>query len=162
MPSPPSRLCNAIHTTPPIRRTRNMRFSTPGWIRGSIRPPAATLSARPAAFPGPATISGPRPLSRTIGGSPDSHSNLTICWRPTPCRRPKSCRIVWHQRRREIRGYRLIMPPCFRPGACRARPSKSLNEQRRSNPRIWSLKNSRLTSQWTFRSGARWIYWLMT
>lgn len=41
-------------------------------------------------------------------------------------------------------------------------PSKSLNEQRRSNPRIWSLKNSRLTSQWTFRSGARWIYWLIT
>lgn len=112
--------------------------------------------------PGPATISDPRPLSRTIGGSPDSLSNLTICWRPTPCRRPKSCRIVWHQRRREIRGYRLIMPPCFRPEACRARPSKSLNEQRRLNPRIWSLKNSRLTSQWTFRSGVRWIYWLMT
>ena len=42
-------------------------LSTPGWIRGNIRPPAATLSARPAAFPGPATISGPhRPAKRSV------------------------------------------------------------------------------------------------
>lgn len=42
------------------------------------------------------------------------------------------------------------------------RAAEQANKQRRLNPRIWSLKNSRLTSQWTFRSGVRWIYWLMT
>lgn len=39
-PSPPSRLCNAIHTTPPIRRMRSMRFlRTAGYGAVSDRPP---------------------------------------------------------------------------------------------------------------------------
>jgi hypothetical protein len=92
---PPSRFCNAIRNTHPIRRTRSTRFSTPGWIRESIRPPAGMQSATPATFPGPVTISVPLPLSRTIGGLPVSRSVLTICWRRMPCRKPKSWRDVW-------------------------------------------------------------------
>jgi hypothetical protein len=74
--------------------------------------------------PGPVTISAPLPLSRTIGGLPVSRSVLTICWRRMPCRKPKSWRDVWRQRRRAIRDCRLTTPPCFRREACRARPSK--------------------------------------
>ena len=40
-PMPPSRFCNAIRNTPPIRRTKSTHFSTPGWIPGSIGPPAS-------------------------------------------------------------------------------------------------------------------------
>lgn len=39
---PPSRFCNAIRNTLPTRRTKSTRFSTPGWIRDSISPPAST------------------------------------------------------------------------------------------------------------------------
>ena len=39
-PLPPSRLCNAIHTTPPIRGMRSMRFLRPaGYGAISGRPP---------------------------------------------------------------------------------------------------------------------------
>lgn len=57
-------------------------LSTHGWIRGNIRPPAATLSARPAAFHWTRYDFGSPPPSQTIGGLPGSHSNLTICWQP--------------------------------------------------------------------------------
>jgi biofilm PGA synthesis protein PgaA len=64
-------------------------------------------------------------LSRTIDGSPGSLSVLTICWRPTPCLKPKSCLSVWRQRRRATRDCRLTTPLCYRRGACRVRPSRS-------------------------------------
>ncbi len=159
---PPSRLCNAIHTTPPIRRMRSMRFSTPGWIRGSIRPPRRYVERETRSVPWTRYDFGSpaaQPNDRWLTGQ-SLKFNYLLATNALPEAEKLSYRLASTAPGNQ--GLQIDYAPCFRPEACRARPSKSLNEQRRSNPRIWSLKNSRLTSQWTFRSGARWIYWLIT